>query len=112
MVRVAKTQKYQAVNIKVLLRKEDRPAPQRPQYMLRKKEGAAEATGPKFGFYRSPSMPDGTRGFSLGRGQPVTLMSADAPVFVMPGGGPGGLSDPGAAPSDTIPLVGPADAAS
>ena len=107
-------QQHQAVGIKILTkapRKEEFTSEARPGRMKMKLASNKGTSGmTQTGVLRPPTMPDGTRGFSLGRGRPVldpeavaappgeVRMSAAAPSFLPSAAAvtfvPGGPAEP------------------
>lgn len=78
-------QKHTAVNVRLLCRKEDAPVAPRPKRLLLQRNlirsggsGAKKSHG-CFGLLRTPTIPDGTRGFTLER---TELLVVDAGLLV------------------------------
>ena len=84
--------KYTAVNVKLVSRREDQPSAPRPSHMRSKLllPKTVETKGPKFGPTRQPTLPTpGSRGFDHTVrsciSQYAKILDKDAPLFVMPG---------------------------
>ena len=85
--------KYTAVNVKLVSRREDQLSAPRPSRMRSKLllPKAVETNGPKFGPTRQPTLPTpGSLGFDKAVRSCISLyaknqLTADAPAFVMPG---------------------------